>query len=233
MRNLRRRPSEFEIQLSGARPRPSDDFRAALTEAIASQRSRRVTRARLALAGVMTAVLLVAFSAAGGLGDAAASVTGAIEAVTNLATASQPQQVNNSPADDQYRPGKGCGDKNHIHPRQVECKMSINDVNVKEGNVGTTNASFVVSLNGSPIDPVSASYATGLTVGTATAGVDYVPVSGTLVFAPGETSKTIPVLVNGDVFPEPNETFFVTLFNPSANVTTTDNLGRGTILNDD
>jgi hypothetical protein len=29
---------------------------------------------------------------------------------------------NNSPADDQYRPGKGCGDKNHIHDREDECK---------------------------------------------------------------------------------------------------------------
>jgi hypothetical protein len=25
-------------------------------------------------------------------------------------------------ADSQYRPGKGCGDKNHIHARHDECK---------------------------------------------------------------------------------------------------------------
>jgi len=28
----------------------------------------------------------------------------------------------NSPADDQYKPGKGCGDKNHEHEREDECK---------------------------------------------------------------------------------------------------------------
>jgi hypothetical protein len=27
-----------------------------------------------------------------------------------------------SPGDDQYRPGKGCGDKNHVHSRENECK---------------------------------------------------------------------------------------------------------------
>ncbi|MGZ4393704.1 MAG: hypothetical protein ACXVRK_16555 [Gaiellaceae bacterium] len=26
------------------------------------------------------------------------------------------------PDDDQYKPGKGCGDKNHVHLRQNECK---------------------------------------------------------------------------------------------------------------
>jgi hypothetical protein len=233
MRSLRRRPSEFEVQLNAARARPSDAFRAALTEKIESQRSPHVRRLRLALAGIVTGLLLVAFSAAGGLGDATAGVSDALQAVKDLATTSEPQQVSNSPADDQYRPGKGCGDKNHIHPRDVECKMSINDVNVKEGNSGTKNATFVVSLNGSPIDPVSASYATGVTAGTATAGVDYLPVNGSVIFAPGETSKTIDVPVIGDTFRERNETFFVTLSNPSANVTIVDNLGQGTILNDD
>jgi hypothetical protein len=189
MRSLRRRPSEFEVQLSAARPRPSDAFRAALTEEI--------------------------------------------QTVKDLATTSEPQQVSNSPADDQYRPGKGCGDKNHPHTREQECKMSIKDVSAKEGNSGTKTFTFVVSLNGPPIDPVSASYATGLTAGTATPGVDYMPVSGSVIFAPGETSKTIDVPVIGDNVREPNETFFVTLSNPSANVIIVDNLGQGTILNDD
>jgi len=30
-------------------------------------------------------------------------------------------------ADDQYRPGKGCGDKNHVHQRQDECKNDNDD----------------------------------------------------------------------------------------------------------
>jgi hypothetical protein len=29
---------------------------------------------------------------------------------------------NNGPDEDQYKPGKGCGDKNHVHLRENECK---------------------------------------------------------------------------------------------------------------
>jgi hypothetical protein len=29
---------------------------------------------------------------------------------------------NGSASNSQYRPGKGCGDKNHIHARHNECK---------------------------------------------------------------------------------------------------------------
>jgi hypothetical protein len=31
-------------------------------------------------------------------------------------------QTSKSPADDEYKPGKGCGDKNHVHERENECK---------------------------------------------------------------------------------------------------------------
>jgi chitinase len=44
--------------------------------------------------------------------------------------------------------------------------------------------------------------------------VDYVSGSGTLVFAPGETSKTIALVVNGDGLWEPDETLLVTLSAP-------------------
>ena len=32
------------------------------------------------------------------------------------------QKSGKGPADDQYKPGKGCGDKNHVHLRENECK---------------------------------------------------------------------------------------------------------------
>jgi hypothetical protein len=60
---------------------------------------------------------------------------------------------------------------------------------------------------------VTVAYATGN--GTATAGADYVAVSGTLTFAPGETAKTIPVPIVDDGTNEPAETFTFTLSNPS------------------
>jgi len=67
---------------------------------------------------------------------------------------------------------------------------------------------------------------------TATAGSDYVATSGTLTFNPGDTTKPITVVVNGDTTVEPNETFFVNLSN-AVNATIADGQGVGTILNDD
>jgi hypothetical protein len=50
---------------------------------------------------------------------------------------------------------------------------------------------------------------------TATAFKDYIETLGKLNFAPGETSKSFVVLINEDSFVESNETFNVTLSNPS------------------
>ena len=51
--------------------------------------------------------------------------------------------------------------------------------------------------------------------GTATtADGDYLAASGTLTFAPGVTTQTVTVTVNGDVRDEPNETFSSTSAGP-------------------
>src|SRR5205823_5949559 len=69
--------------------------------------------------------------------------------------------------------------------------------------------------------------------GTAISPFDYTALSPTtLTFAPGETSKTVTVAVNGDTLAEANETFFVNL-NAAINATFADNQGLGTISNDD
>ncbi|NCS31494.1 MAG: hypothetical protein GPJ18_24460, partial [Microcystis aeruginosa F13-15] len=113
--------------------------------------------------------------------------------------------------------------------------LTINDVTVTEGNSGTTNAVFTVSLSSAASTVVSVDYATAN--GTATAGTDYTAIpTTTLTFNPGETSKTITVAVNGDNQVELNETFFLNLSNLQANgsnVTLADNQGQGTINNDD
>jgi probable HAF family extracellular repeat protein len=108
--------------------------------------------------------------------------------------------------------------------------MSISDVTVAEGNSGTRAAAFTVTLSAASSQQVAVTYATAN--GTATAGSDYVGTTGTLTFAPGDTSKTIPVLVNGDRLPEPNETFFVNLSSPT-NAIIADGQGVGTILDDE
>ena len=88
--------------------------------------------------------------------------------------------------------------------------ISVNAVTVTEGNSGTTAATFTVSLSAAYGQPVTIHYATAN--GTATlAGGDYRAASGTLTFAPGQTTKTVTVLVNGDRIAEADEYFYVEL----------------------
>ncbi len=108
--------------------------------------------------------------------------------------------------------------------------LSINDVAVAEGNSGTTNATFTVSLSSAAPSAITVGWATA--DNTATAGSDYVANSGVVSFAAGESSKTVAVLVNGDTAPEPNETFYVNLSGP-VGATIADSQGVGTIQNDD
>ena len=108
--------------------------------------------------------------------------------------------------------------------------LSINDVSVIEGNAGTVNAVFTVTLNNASGQTVSVNYATA--DGTATQPADYTNTSGTLTFTPGQTTRTITVPVIGETIPEANETFFVNL-SGATNATIADNQGVGTITNDD
>ncbi len=62
---------------------------------------------------------------------------------------------------------------------------------------------------------------------------DYIARTGTLTFAPGETTKTITIEVKCDNTKEADETFYLDLFGNSSNALFTKNRGLGTILNDD
>ena len=108
--------------------------------------------------------------------------------------------------------------------------LSINDVAIAEGNSGTGNAVFTVTLSAPSSQTVTVSFATAN--GTASAGSDYAASSGMLTFNPGETLRSITVQVNGDTDVEGNETFFVNLTSAS-NASIADGQGLGTILNDD
>lgn len=61
---------------------------------------------------------------------------------------------------------------------------------------------------------------------------DYVAATGILTFAPGETSKPFPVLVNGDTKVEPDE-FFVVAIATADNAAGIGNSATGVIVNDD
>jgi hypothetical protein len=108
--------------------------------------------------------------------------------------------------------------------------LRISDVTVSEANIGTANALFVVSLLAASDQTVTVNYSSASD--TATAGSDYQAASDTLTFAPGETSKTVVILVNGDRLAEPNETFAVNL-SGATNATIADGQGVGTILDDE
>lgn len=95
-----------------------------------------------------------------------------------------------------------------------------------------SQAVFTVSLSQSSGAPVTLDFATQ--PGTASEGSDYARVSGTLVFDPGVTERTILVpLAPDDTVEEDNETFEVTISNPTAGTIITDASGTATILDND
>jgi uncharacterized repeat protein (TIGR02543 family) len=112
-----------------------------------------------------------------------------------------------------------------------DSSITINDVSQNEGNAGTTNFIFTVTLSPACSLPVSVTYFTP-TEGTATQSTDYYYTPGTVVIPAGQTTATISVPVIGDTDFEPNETFVVYLSGVT-NAKITDNRGTGTILNDD
>ena len=77
---------------------------------------------------------------------------------------------------------------------------------------------FTVSLGGALNTPVQVSWATS--DGTATAGQDYIAVTGGVVTIPANsTSATFTVSVTGDTTDEPDETFSVTISLPERDLT--------------
>jgi hypothetical protein len=109
--------------------------------------------------------------------------------------------------------------------------LLISDVTRPEGKKGQTVFTFTVTLSSASDVPVTVNYSTA--DGRATvADNDYVAATGTLTFAPGQTSKTITVLVNGDRKKEADETFFVNL-SGAVNARLVKSQGVGSLLNDD
>lgn len=108
--------------------------------------------------------------------------------------------------------------------------LTIDDVAMREGRYGTRTFVFTVMLSATSNAPVTVNYDTA--DGTAVAGSDYNAQSGSLNFAPGQTTKTIGIVVKGDRKREADETFFVNLSN-AVGAQLQDDQGVGTILNDD
>lgn len=111
--------------------------------------------------------------------------------------------------------------------------LSVNDVTQNEGNSGSTNFNFTVSLSApAPAGGVVFDIATANNTAT-TANNDYVAKSLTSQTIPaGSSTYNFSVTVTGDAVVEPNETFFVNITNVTG-ATVSDGQGIGTITNDD
>lgn len=109
--------------------------------------------------------------------------------------------------------------------------VSIGDASVVEQQTSVNGVvRFSVGLSTLSTNVVSVDYSTADE--TAVDGSDYVAQSGTLIFQPGETLKTVEVGITGDCDIESNETFRVNLMNVSGAVLGAAS-GTGTIINDD
>lgn len=103
---------------------------------------------------------------------------------------------------------------------------------VVEGGPGARPALvFTVSLTRAATGTVTVRY--GTAAGTARSGSDFTSVSGTLTFAPGETSKTVSVTVLGDAVDEADETVFLNLSRAKGGANIATARGTGTIVDDD
>lgn len=105
--------------------------------------------------------------------------------------------------------------------------FAINNVSQNEGD----SLTFTVTKNGGSAFTHNVNYATAN--GTAVAPGDYTAKSGTLSFAPSETSKMVTIASIEDADHEGDETFSVNLSAATGGATISDAQGIGTIINDD
>ncbi len=118
-------------------------------------------------------------------------------------------------------------------------QLDIGDQTITEGDSGTKNAIFTVTLSSPVARPVTVNYATAN--GRAQAGSDFnaTPLSdsdggtpGTLTIAAGQSSGTITVPIIGDTVNEASESFYVLLSVPN-NAVLGSGRGIGTIIDND
>ena len=117
-----------------------------------------------------------------------------------------------------------------VHVPGTVPALRIGDVSVSEGDSGATPATVTVSLDAPSTQQVTVGWTA--VAGTATTPADFAAGSGTVTFAPGDTSEQVTVSVAGDQAVEGDETFTLHLTNP-VNATIADADGVVTIVDDD
>ncbi len=114
-----------------------------------------------------------------------------------------------------------------------EAKVSKASISIDDVVVGEQDgfADFVIRLDAPTSAPLTVNYSTGDS--TANYIDDYVPGSGTLTFAPGETVKTVRVQLRDDFDTEGTEVFKMNLSSPSANAAIARASATATIIDND
>jgi probable HAF family extracellular repeat protein len=125
------------------------------------------------------------------------------------------------------------------HPFSWVCPAVVPGTgSVAEGNSGDTILLVPVTLSSPSAQTVTVQWATEDVAGApgnqADPATDYAPGSGTVTFAPGQTSATVSIVVHGDTQVEPDEYVIVAFSDPAgARIGGFYGLGFGIILNDD
>ena len=106
---------------------------------------------------------------------------------------------------------------------------AIDDASASEGDA----VGFTITLSNPSVNQIDIDYTTSS--GTATEGSDFADQTGSVSFAPGETTKPVSVATNEDTTDEPDEGFTVTISLASGETDATigDATGAGTITDDD
>lgn len=146
--------------------------------------------------------------------------------------------IDDAPAGSVVIGERGAAQLLDVDPEDAEATpvLSIDDVAVEEGDVGTVLATLTISLSVTTDDTVTVDWVTDN--GTATGGgdclggADFVADSGVATVNPGDSSTTVDVTVCGETLEESDEAFFVNLLNPG-NAALLDPQGKATILDDD
>ena len=108
--------------------------------------------------------------------------------------------------------------------------VSVSNTTVLEGNSGTVDAAFSLSLSRPSSQAVTVSY--GTSDDSAVAASDYTTALGEVTFAAGNTAKTAKVAIIPDTVNEPAERFNLDVTS-TTNADLGDGTGVGTITNDD
>jgi Ca2+-binding RTX toxin-like protein len=117
-------------------------------------------------------------------------------------------------------------------PEAAPVTISAVGGSVLEGNAGTAILPFTLTLSQASFLPISVNVQTQDGLATL-ANLDYSATSQTVTFAPGVTSVTVLVTVNGDALSETNETVRLVLSGPTNGARLLNQEARGTIINDD